>query len=385
MQMKILQSMPGWNPMHGGPFFSVGNLSKALVRAGEHVTLLTGEYPHMLSQDPPDGVELRTIKGRLLPFIRQTYIPNASQQVDLALEECRPDVIHDNGLWLTLNHKVARAATEHGIPRILSPRGTLDPWALQYRSWKKRIALSLYQRRDLEAVDCFHAASPLEAESIRQCGLTQPIAIIPNGVDIPAESARFNEDGERVALFMGRMHPVKNLPTLLRAWARVKPAGWRLRLVGSDEVGHKQELEALSRKLGISGNVDILDPVYGEGKEALFLDAQLFFLVSKSENFGISAAEALAHGVPVVASRATPWSCLEESGSGWWVDGEVEPLAEVIERATSKSIAEMKEMGLNGLHFVRARLSWSFIADEFRQVYEWMNHGGAPPLCISID
>lgn len=373
--MRILLTIGSWNPAQGGPFFSAGNLARTLAKSGHDVHLLAGDYPHMPAQEAPEGVSLHLIKGQLLPLIRQTLLPQADKRIDVIIEEVQPDVIHDNGLWLTLNHKVALAAQRHNIPRILSPRGTLDPWAMQYRNWKKRMALALYQRRDLESVTRFHAASPLEANNIRAFGLTQTTAVIPNGVDIPELPAHFNTDGgqtPRLALFIGRMHPIKNLPTLLEAWAQVRPDGWRLQLVGASEVGHRQALESSARSSGISKEVTFSDPVYGEAKDALLRNAQLGFLVSKSENFGIAAAEALAAGLPVVASRAVPWQCLQDEDLGWWVEGDVSGISAAIREACNLSPQELQQKGLRARAYAQAKFGWESIAEKFTEQYQQM-------------
>lgn len=420
--LKILLSIGSWNPAHGGPFFSVGNLAKALAREGHEVHLLAAGYPHMPPHEPPAGVTLHLLEGRLIPGIRQTVLSQAAQKIDALLESTRPDVIHDNGLWLSLNHHVALAARRHGIPHVVSPRGTLDPWAMQYRNWKKRIALRLFQQKDLESVTAFHAASELEARNIRAFGLKQPVMVIPNGVDIPDQPAHFGlgdgrleigdgrldmEDGRseidssnsgnvadstshlpssnshllntRTALFMGRFHPVKNLPTLLEAWAKVRPAGWTLRLVGADEVNHKALLAAKAREWGIADTVEILEPMYGAAKEQCLREAQLFFLVSKSENFGISAAEAMAVGLPVITSKEIPWSCVESERLGWWVPGQVDPLAEAIQAATQLEPKALAAIGARGRDYARKAFGWDRIAKDFIQTYSWIQGDGQKP------
>lgn len=394
--MKILISLPSYHPGYGGPFFSGGALAKALATKGHRVTLLTAGFPNLPAQDPPEGVEIVVLPGRRIPGIGQSWMPGVRKRLDDVFDRIRPDVVHDNGVWLSLNLHVARVAHARGIPLMLSPRGCLDPWAMRYRGWKKRLALALYQRRALEKVTCFHAASELEAESIRKLGLGQSIAVIPNGIELPKveREKRKVKNGEenlnsqlptpnfqlpaaeRHALFMGRLHPIKNLPTLLRAWAEVRPEGWILKLAGSDEEGHQAELEALAKELGIADQVEFLGPRYGTGKEELFRASELVFLVSHSENFGIAVAEALAYGIPVIASKTTPWSCLESEKIGWWVEGTPEGIAGALREAVLCSDTERSEMGARGRRYVEENFSWDAVSEEFLGVYcEFMLSG----------
>ncbi|MFL2832929.1 MAG: glycosyltransferase, partial [Coraliomargaritaceae bacterium] len=385
--MKIQLSMASWNPSHGGPFFSVGNLARSLAEQAHRVSIFAANYPHAPMQEPPVGVELATVEGRIIPFIKQAYIPGARNSFQKHLKVFQPNVIHDNGLWLSLNHVVARGAEANRIPRLLSPRGTLDPWAFQYRNWKKRLAMALYQRKDLETVDCFHAASQLEAENIRNFGFKQPIAIIPNGVDIPEKPAHFNlgeqtrshvstlkfqtsgHDHARTALFIGRMHPIKNLPNLIKAWARTQPEGWRLKLVGTSEVGHRKELEKLAQDLGIGSQVVFSGPLYGDEKAELFREAQLLFLVSNSENFGLTAIEAMAAGLPVVTSMDTPWGFLEKKGLGWSREGTVESLVKAIEDATTQTPTQLRDIGHKARCLVSKNYNCAQVTEQFGEVY----------------
>ena len=159
-------------------------------------------------------------------------------------------VLHDNGLWLPTNHATARAARRNNIPLIISPRGMLTPWAMRFHGFKKRLAWWLYQYGDLQSAQVLHATSVQEAQEFRALGLTQPIAVIPNGVGLPraesreqraesriqksevsplipdlrppASDLRPRSSGLRTVLFLSRLHPKKGLLDLVRAWAAVK-------------------------------------------------------------------------------------------------------------------------------------------------------------------
>ncbi|MCC5790752.1 MAG: glycosyltransferase [Opitutales bacterium] len=389
--MRILLSIASWNPVSGGPFFSVGNLARHLQDAGNTVGLLAASYPHCPAHPAPEGVELFLISGYRDPLLRQTYLPGGRKKIRQILDDFKPDILHDNGLWLKLSHFLAIECERRKIARIVSPRGCLDPWALQYRNWKKKIALKLYQQKDLEFATAFHAASAVEAQNIRTFGLTQPIATIPNGVTLPTpnqeqrttnQEQRTTNNKLKTALFLGRLHPIKNLPNLLRAWAQARPENWRLRIVGSDEVNHRAKLQALSVELGIAETVSLEEPLYGEAKEALFREANLFFLVSKSENFGISAAEAMAAGLPVIASRSTPWNCLEEHKLGWWAEGEPAPLASAITEATNLPLETLQTMGQRARNYAAKEFSWPAIATKMEAHYQWILNEGSQPTFV---
>jgi len=282
-----------------------------------------------------------------------------------------PDLVHDNGIWLPHNHAVAEFCRRSSVPRILSPRGMLAPWARHHKRIKKFLAWHLYQSRDLRTATAFHATSNEEAADVDALSLGCPTTVIANGLDLavygpdPAKAT-----GEfRQALFLGRIYPVKGLPNLMQAWARVRPAGWQLSIVGPDEAGHKAHLEGLARDLSLGDVVNFEGPVSGEFKVARLRRANLFILPSLSESFGMAVAEAFAAGLPVITTTAAPWSSIVENQLGWWVPPTVDGLAMAIASATSLSDEVLRAMGRRGAAFVGDQFSWSSLCSRYLDLY----------------
>jgi glycosyltransferase involved in cell wall biosynthesis len=163
-------------------------------------------------------------------------------------------VFHTHGLWLKPNIYPAVIGRRRGIPVLHSVHGMLGDAALAFSRGKKRLFDMLFQRRALNHARCLHATSVLEYEDIRRYGLDNPVAIIPNGIEIPVLAPRSAKRADRVLLSLGRIHPKKGLDRLVRAWSVIEAAHpqWVLRLVGPAELGHDEELRALARSLGAS-------------------------------------------------------------------------------------------------------------------------------------
>ena len=290
-----------------------------------------------------------------------------------------PHILHDNGIWLLHNHRLATLAQERGIPRVISTRGMLEPWALRHKRLKKKVAWCLYQRRDLQQARCHIAAAKTEAENLQRLRLGIPIATVPNGVDVPLEwpgavgleSQKTVRNGRiRTALFLGRIYPIKGLPMLIDAWARVRPDGWRLRIAGPDEAGHLRKVESAVFAAGLGAVVSFTGPVEPEMKRSTFLDADLFVFPTHSESFGMVVAEALAHGVPVLTTTAAPWSILREGGCGWWVDATVDGIADGLRQATRLDSDTLRSMGAKGRSLVDAKFGWKRVADLMLSAYD---------------
>ncbi len=303
----------------------------------------------------------------------------------------RVDILHDHGIWLPSNHHVAVAAKRFGIPLVVHPHGMLEPWAMKYRAWKKRCAWQLYQKRNLEAATLFFATADREAESLRRLGFKQPVAIIPNGVTLPELASNNNRNKQlyingsvRNILYLGRIHPIKGLLNLIESWGRLRPKNWRIHLAGPDEGGHLSEVMERIQALRLETDIKYVGEVSGNKKKELFELADLFILPSYSENFGVVVAEALAHGIPVITTKGTPWKGLVKHGCGWWVEPTVDALTEALQNAMDQEPDCLQAMGSNGQNYVR-KFDWKNIAQQTESVYRWILDQGPIPECVVFD
>jgi glycosyltransferase involved in cell wall biosynthesis len=278
------------------------------------------------------------------------------------------------------NHIAARVARELDIPLVVSPRGMLEEWALAYRGWKKRLAWQWYQAADLHSAQAFCATSHEEARQLRELGFSQPIAVIPNGIDMPQRTAPGPAKiGDRKVLFLSRIHPKKGLLDLVEAWAALRPAGWQLIIAGPDEDGYTKVVKAAVVEAALDGAVHFLGEVSGEEKQRLWQQADLFVLPTYSENFGIVIAEALAWRIPVITTRGAPWSDLIDWKCGWWIDQGEEALRTALASAIRLSDAERQAMGENGSRLVQEKFDWAGIARDMAAFYRWLLGVGQRP------
>ncbi|MDP2829684.1 MAG: glycosyltransferase [Sulfuricellaceae bacterium] len=301
----------------------------------------------------------------------------------------RQDLLHTHCLWHPANHWAMRLATKNSIPLICQPRGMLEPWALNHKALKKRLALLFFQRADLERTRAFIATSAMEAESIRRFGLRQPVAIIPNGVDFPLNQSKperpvAKPERDRVVLFLSRLHPGKGATVLVKAWAQCRLPGWRLILAGPDDGDHLSEVMRHVEQFDVSGSVEYVGELQGAAKAAAYRSADLFVLPSFGENFGMVVAEALSFGVPVITTRATPWPDLKTFDCGWWIDTGVDPLIAALREAMALPDDARSQMGKRG-ETLAARYQWSNSARQTGDFYRWILGRGDRPDCVMTD
>ena len=360
--MKIFLATTSLLPDYGGPAFSVSRLALALADAGAEVGLWASDNSAVASPLLQSTSHVQCLAG------------TEAEALDTYGEV---DVLHDNGIWLSHHHRLAVLADKRGIPRVVSTRGMLEPWAMSHKRFRKGLAWRLYQEWDLKRARCHITSSELEARNLQRLELGVPIITVPNGVDTPQELtsksiwelSRGGNCGQRTALFLGRIYPIKGLPMLIEAWARVRPEGWQLRIAGPDEAGHRRRVERAISAAGLGRVVSFAGPIEPQRKKAAFLDADLFILPSHSESFGMAVAEAMAHGLPVLTTTAAPWSILRENNCGWWVDPTVDGLAEALCQATRLDTEVLRAMGAKGRALISAEFSWARIADRMLSTY----------------
>lgn len=376
--MKIVQLTSSLSRNAGGPFVSIRRQAQELVHLGCQVYAL-GVDDDYTQDDLPFWEPVQAYPQHSPCFRFYYYAPGLRRQ----LATLKPVLVHSHGLWLYHQLVAYRYAARTGIPLIVSPRGMLAPRAFTINRYKKLPLWWLYERRGLQAASVLHATSLQEASGFRAMGLTAPIAIIPNGVDLP-ECIDPRTGGRKTALFLSRIHRIKGLLNLVEAWRVVRPEGWRVIIAGPSADNHEMEVRAAVQQAGLGDCFEFVGPVYGEKKSSLYREADLFLLPSYSENFGNAVAEALAHGVPVITTTGAPWSDLRDHDCGWWIDVGVPSLSEALRAATSLSSEELRAMGMRGRRLVEVRYSWPSVAMEMKKVYEWVTGVGRQPDSVRL-
>jgi glycosyltransferase involved in cell wall biosynthesis len=372
--------------MAAGPSVSVPALVRALAAQGANVKLHAISGWRGAGLRPDDlGVEVRRHALDRSPLGR---ILGASRSMrNAVLEEGRRiDVLHSHGLWLAPNAYPASAARQRGARAklVISPRGMLGAEALAFSSWKKKAAWAVFQRHAAQTAHCFHATAESELGDIRAAGLSQPVAVIRNGVHVPSAACERSIAYEtRTVLSLGRIHPKKGLDRLVHAWKSVEAsqANWRLRIVGPAENGHDVELRKIVANLGLA-RVSIEGPVFGQEQAKAYAEAHLFALPSLNENFAMTVAEALAWQLPVISTKGAPWGKLETNGCGWWIDQGPEAMANALLKAMRLPPEELCAMGVRGRAWMIRDFSWKRVGTDMLAVYRWLSRGGPPPETI---
>ena len=392
--LSALHVVASINRNTGGPAVSVTGLAAALARSGVRTILASLDYAEHGSPIPVSGVSSISVIPNALGKVLRGWSPALAAAINRVAAE-RVDIIHHHGLWMVPGIYARRSANRLGLPLVISPRGMLDRWSLERAALPKALASMAYESRNLRAARLFHATSDMEAEGIRRYGLKQPIAVIANGVYLPGEQtmpsrelleARFPRlRKRRWLLYMGRLDSKKGLDMLLDAWRSLHgelPA-WQLIIAGPDLGGLRAALEAsVADDPVLAASVCFAGMLDGELKRSALAGAELFVLPTRSENFGIAVAEALACGVPVVTTTAAPWADLVPNQCGWWVAPESPAITEALRSAMRQTSGDLRAMGQRGRQYAAERFSWDSIGTRMADVYRWIVSKGPVPACV---
>lgn len=320
--------------------------------------------------------------------------PNAlglAPRLRTALRTGNFDLAHLHGLWMHTSADVL--ACSRGRPFLVSPHGMLDPWAVARSAAKKRFVRLLYEDRLLRTAACIHALNSAEAAAVRAFGLKNPICVIPNGVMLPEPGPKppapwvkvFGADA-RVLLFLGRLHPKKNVHGLVNSIAILKTqkvlGDWRLAIAGWDQGGYGERLAADVEARGLAGEIAFLGSLFGVEKDAALRNASAFVLPSFSEGLPMAVLEAWAHGLPVAMTAACNLPEGFEADAALEVRTAPEPLAAVLSDLFATPPQSLERMGAAGRALVESHYSWDAVVGQVLEVYAWLAGGGAKPCSV---
>lgn len=295
------------------------------------------------------------------------------------------DIVHNHSLWMETNCYAAAAARGTPARLVVTPHGTLASHALGRRRLAKTALWPLMVGRATRGVAAFHATAEQEYEDIRRAGFRQPVAILPNGIDVP-EAVERPRQARRQLLYFGRLHAIKGIDRLLRAWASLegRHPDWDLVVAGPGEGGYEVELQTLKSNLALT-RVSFPGPLYGTDKLEAYRTADLYVLPTHTENFGMTVAEALAAGTPVITTKGAPWAGLETEGAGWWVESSDEALLAALEAALAEPRDRLEARGRRGREWMIRDFGWDAISADMVHFYEWVALGGPSPAFVRID
>ena len=371
----------------GGLFYTITSVTKYLLDKGIDVSVI-GCNDKYSQQDMPvyRNVPLLTYNRTKLPILKTL---GYSTDINYIIDKQYPQIIHQQGLWMYHSYVSLIYKERHPECKIIiEPHGMLDPWAVQNSAWKKKIVGHLFEYKNLHSADCIHALCQSEYESIRKFGLKNPVAIIPNGVDLPKNLHFDCSFDKKILFYIGRIHPKKGIKELILGIAMVKKVNpallkfWEIHIAGWDQNGYINELKHLVDVNNLVDNVRFVGSLYGEAKEKALSQANAFILPSFSEGLPMSVLEAWAYRLPVVM---TDYCNLPEgfkSDAAFRISPTPESIFNTLQNVFSADNAKLKEIGDNGYNLVKQNFSWDRVANQTVKLYKYLLNEGEKPKFV---
>ncbi len=314
--MRVLHVIPSLAASYGGPAAAMPVMARGLAAAGVevHVATIDETLPKSASSD---GFISDTEGFHRLSFglSFRPYRVSLSLGRWLARHAGDYDLIHIHGVFTYSSWAACRAAAKAGVPFVVRPLGILNRWGMENRRPRlKRWFFRLVEKPFFDRAAAMHFTSRDEAEDVARLGIRSKTVIIPLGIDLadfehlPSPSLflkRFPEaeSGPRV-VFISRVDRKKGIEMLIPAFREIRKTvtDARLVIVGDGPPQLIEELRRLADVQGVLETVTWAGFLGGEMKLSALAAAKVFCLPSHSENFGMALLEAMAAGLPCVAT-----------------------------------------------------------------------------------
>jgi glycosyltransferase involved in cell wall biosynthesis len=325
--MRVLHVIPAVADRYGGPSVVAVETVRALRGSGVDAMIATTDA------DGSDRLAVST--GRVIDWdgVPAVVLPlgggerfkwSGSLARWLSDHVSEFDIVDIHAVFSHSSVAAARACRRSAVPYVVRPHGALDPWSLTRKAWRKRLLLWSGGRRLLAGASCVQYTTAAERAGAEQALPWLPEGhVVPLGVDEGLFTAPSPDVVRPYVLAMSRLEAKKSLELLVEAFHDVAMGPldhWRLVVAGDGDAAYASALRHHAAAGRASGRIEFPGWVQGDEKRSLLSRASLFASPSIQENFGLSLAEAMAAGVPVLVTPGVNLSdAITSAGAGWVV------------------------------------------------------------------
>jgi len=373
--MKVLHVIPSVSERSGGPATAIVPMCRALMQQGIETLLLstTDGLPEILDAAEYKGVPAAFFRPHLGASFKYS-LPLATW---LSANIRNYDLTHIHAVFNHSSIAASQACRKAGVPYIIRPLGTLDPWSMTQKSLRKRLFWQLYGKSMLQQAAAVHYTSEVEKLSTeRHLGLNHG-KVIALGIDANNANSNGRIFSEPYVLVLSRLHPKKAVEVLIDAFQSLsrngKFANWRLVIAGDGSPDYVSKLKA---RVAATDRITFTGWLDEDKKHAMLAGASLLALPSHQENFGLCVMEALSHSVPVLVSPNVNLATEIVSANAGWISAiDKEALATRMAEALSDE-DELKKRGRAGKKLSQ-KYSWENVVTDLISLYTEIVNGSA--------
>lgn len=283
------------------------------------------------------------------------------------------DLYHAQGVWQWPTYALVDVARGKNKPYLITPRGMLYPQDIaKSNTIFKKLSLKWRLLDDLNRAACVHVTCEDEMTHCRNLGMTSPIAIIPNPVEIKDYPYQ-KEDKVRRIGYLGRVSRRKNIEGLIKAFHLLgdEAKDAELLIIGGGDEDYERYLHQLVEEYQLN-NIRFTGFLSGEEKDKALASCSVLAMPSEFENLGNVVLEGLVRGIPCIATTGSPWKELQSHHCGWWVPYTQEDITYAIQSALNVTDDKLKVLGANGRHLMEENYSVEKIGEKMKNLYEWI-------------
>lgn len=390
-KIKLLVLVSSISRNAGGLFTSVKELYKNQIIRDNFEIRIISFYDEYSSSDIIEWLPLE-------PYLCKKFHPyNFSYSPDMysVVKKFNPDLIHLHDMWMYPSYLVRKLHKNFNIGYGVFPHGMLDNWALNQSKLKKLIATNFFEKYVLQNAIFIRALNISELRSIRDYGLSNPVAVIPNGISVPVRDPDLKisfiqnlDSNKKILLYLGRLHWKKGIIDVINAFDIMRQINknfledWIFIIAGWDQYNYRKTLEKKVYDLKLNNYVKFVGPQYGNYKKALLQNSSAFILPSYSEGLPVSVLEAWSYNLPVLMTNECN---LEESfdlGAAIKITHNPEDIAKSLVKFSEMSYQDLYKLKENGLKLIKEKYSWDKIAKDLSEVVEWSLNRHYTPSCL---
>lgn len=373
--MRILHVAPYMSPIYGGPPEAVRAMVNIGIIGGHDVKVYatsSGYHNLKFPNKITESSDSQDIYKLFNPSFPTSWFYSRDLFKELKSKATQVDLLHLHVPFTAPFFMAAEFAIKNDIPFVATLHGLLDKWSMSQKSWKKVPYYHFFEKNHLASARFLHVTSALEERSVTCLRLGIPILNIPLSVLSNKTTSLYRNDPSIIRLlFVGRLHPVKSIPTIFKAIKLLTSSGMnvRLDLAGSGSPSYEAYLKKLIKQYAIEPNVIWHGHVDLRQKESLYQTATFFVMPSLHENFGLAAAEALSAGVPVILSDQVGLAPdVEKWGAGFIIPvSNSEALANMVTKASRSEL--LNQMSISAKKLVDVKFNSATFSKNLLKMY----------------
>ena len=379
--MKILMIVPALGSIYGGPSKSVIELAEAIGKRGVNIDVVTtnANGDERINVPLLTWIEEKNYRIQYFPYwniLDYKFSPSLTHWLFHNIGNYK--LVHTNAVFSYPVLPAYWACQRNKIPYVVTPRGMLEPWALNYKSYKKGLYFSLVEKPALQKASAIHTLASTEAENIKTLNLGTPLVVIPNGIyranfeALPNPEIFYQEFSETrnktLIIFLGRIDPKKGLDLLAKAFAKAHKLFPETHLIvaGQDNTGYLPTAQNYFKEEGCADAVTFTGMLTGEIKYAALAASNIYVAPSYSEGFSMSVLEGMATGLPCVITTGCNFP--EAKDVAKIVDIDPEQIANALISLLQTPL-EAKNMGDRARAFILENYTWDKIVLKMIAIY----------------